>query len=145
METMTTDWSVGVSFPKDATQDPPPRGTLPVPLIRSETGRENIGFDRGDLLELLGAQLTNALPYPCNDSRICVVWGRDPHQPFSKCYLFANLEPGIRNGEAEGHSLMILRVQACLPVSVNLGWLYTQLRCNQLPQDQALSGVGRRT
>jgi len=45
--------SMGVSFPKDATQNSTPRGTLPVLSIRSGPGRGDIGFDRGDLLELL--------------------------------------------------------------------------------------------
>jgi len=30
-----------------------------------------------------GAQLTTSLPYLCNDSRICVLWERDPHGLFS--------------------------------------------------------------
>ena len=50
---MITKRPVGVSFPKDATQNSTPRGTLPVPSIRSGTGRGDIGFDRGNLLELL--------------------------------------------------------------------------------------------
>ena len=59
IEAMTTNWSVGVSFPKDATQNSTPRGTLPLPSIRFGTGRENIGFDRGDLLELLGRSVNH--------------------------------------------------------------------------------------
>jgi len=58
---MTTNQSVGVSFPKDETQNSTPRGTLPVPSIRSETGRENTGFDRGDLLELLGRSVNDLI------------------------------------------------------------------------------------
>jgi len=83
IEAMTTKRPVGVSFPKDATQNSTPRGTLPVPSIRSETGRENIGFDQGISWSCWGAQLTTSLPYLCNDSRICVLWERDPHGLFS--------------------------------------------------------------
>jgi len=65
---------------------------IPLPVERSlysqyvqEQAVRDIGFDRGARLELLGAYLTISLPYPCNYSRICVLWERDPRGA-AHCY-----------------------------------------------------------